>query len=140
MLSIEEIATKWENGSFEDKLALQLEMEDKTKPFIIWRKEENKPTPQNPRSVMKVVPFVQHLDACHGNVETVVRYQSEGFQIAYWNIPETIDLEKADALRGVRALLDSGDKMKAQIRAELMAEYGIKEKVAAKAKKLEEAA
>lgn len=128
--AMNERAEKWQKGDFNAKLQLEKEYQlRQERPFIIWRKEENKPTKQNPHSKMIVKPFVQHLDHSHSTMDVIIRYYKEGMRIAFHHIPESKDEEREAILGPIRDYCLSRDKEMAQIRREVMAEMGMLAKI-----------
>jgi hypothetical protein len=99
------------------------------RPFIIWRKEENKPTAQNPTSKMEVKPFVQHLDHSHSTLDVILRYYKEGMRIAFHHIPYSGDEDREEALRPIREYCTSRDKEMEAVRAQIYKELGIEGKI-----------
>ena len=130
MKTAEQIAKIITKGTVEEKLEVLLEGEDTSRPFLIWVHTVNAPTKQNPRSEAEERLFVQHLDACHSNMETVHRYQAEGKRILNAHIPVSTDKDQEGRLSEIRNHVEMRDKERARIREEVMAEMGVTEKLA----------
>lgn len=129
-------AEQWENGDFKVKLELEKQYQlTQGRPFIIWRKQENKPTKQNPHSKMIEKPFVQHLDHSHSTMPHIMRYYAEGMRIAFHYIPAHNDKDREEILAEIRDYCNSRDREIRAIRKEIMEELGMTAKVEANRKR-----
>ena len=121
---------EWASGDFNTKLELEKAYQLRgDRPFIIWRKPENRPTPQNPHSKMVEKPFVQHLDHSHSTMDVIMRYYAEGMRIAFHHIPVAQDAAREVLLTPIRNYCNSREIEMAAVRREVLAELGITKKI-----------
>lgn len=130
MKSADEVAKIFQSGTLEEKIECEVEYQDATRPYLIWAHIVNAPTERNKRSVGEEVIFVQHLDACHSNLETVHRFEREGKRIVHANLPESKDSEQEERLQQIRRHCDTEKMKEDRIRAELEKELGVQGKMA----------
>jgi len=134
-MSAEEIAAIQTNGTFEERLELEIQAQDKTRGFLIWKKPENVPTEQNKRSKPRDHVFVQHLDHCHSTIESVNRNIGVfGMTLVHSHIPESNDPETLERHEPIRAFVAGHSRLREAVKKELMAEMGVAEKIAQKSK------
>lgn len=123
----EQITKEWVDGNFETKLKLEIACQDKNRPFLIFRRITNPKKPGN-RDMPLECPFVFYLDGVSGVVDLILRYENKGMKIAFSNIPDSEDSETEDRLQPVRDYCNRQTKLRDEIRAQILAEYGIEDK------------
>lgn len=147
MRSIDEVIEIHKNGTIEQKLEVEIEVQNPAIPYLVWSHRVNEPSRNNPRSVGEDRLFVQHLDACHSNIDTIHRYEAEGKRLVHAHIPSVSDKEHEKRLSEIRNHVNVRTDQVKRIREEVLAELGVNEKLAAKmqeknakAKQIEEVA
>lgn len=127
--SQEEISKQWIDGDFEAKLKLEIKTQDHDRPFIIFKQLSNPPKKGQRTDKPLERPFVFHLDSVSGVVDVIRRYEIKGYKIVYSNIPFSKDSETEDRLQPVRDHCNLQAKLREEVRAQIMAEYGIEDKL-----------
>ncbi len=128
--------------NIEEKLACELEVADTSRAFVVFQHTINKPTPQNKRTTPSEALFVLYLDACHSNIETIIRYEAEGKRIVHAHMPESKDREQEERLAQIRNHVNLAsanearirkeveDELRDKIRAQVIKEASVQEKLA----------
>jgi hypothetical protein len=110
-------------AEFEAAVEKLIKVTPKSKPFLIFKKIENKPTEARPDAVPLVVPFLFPLDTSAATVAQVTAYELKGWKIVYSNMPDSALKGRPEAI-GILNHLRSHEQYSNSVPAEVETEGG----------------
>jgi hypothetical protein len=120
------------------QLEAEIDDADKARSFLIWKMVSNA---QFRRETPTERLIVQYLDHVHSNISTVTRYQNKGFQLVHSHFvysTKDTDGESNARLQEIENFVSGQQRLRDQVRAEVIKEFGMQDKIKAAAERLKE--